>query len=126
MLTDPLSVTYNGNAKSLPAVTGSTGLDVDRVLGTRKYGTADGEFIVATRQCVRRNGTYQGEIHLTRVGADTDSTNVYTGLFSNSVGLVYGIPPSRVNTSVDIPLIRAALLSLVDTSLQSRILGGEH
>jgi hypothetical protein len=27
---------------------------------------------------------------------------------------------------VDIPLIRAALLSLVDTTLQSRIVGGEH
>lgn len=126
MLTDPLSVTYNGNAKSLPGVTGSTGLDLDRVLGSRRYATADGEFLVATRQGVRRNGDFQGEIHLSRVAADTDTTNVYSGLFGNSVGLVYGINPARVATSVDVPLIRAALLTLVDSALQSRIIAGEY
>lgn len=126
MLTDPLSVTYNGNAKSLPVVTGSTGLDLDRVLGTRRYATADGEFLVATRQGVRRNGDLQGEIHLARVAADTDTTNVYQGLFGNSVGLVYGINPARIATAVDIPLIRAALLALVDSSLQGKIIAGEH
>jgi hypothetical protein len=126
MLTDPLSVTYNGNTKSLPAVTGSTRFDLERLLGTRKYMTADGEFLVATRQGVRRDGNYQGEIHLARTAADTDVNTAASGYFSNSVGLVYGVNPLRVGTSVDIPLIRAALLSLVDTTLQGRIIGGEH
>jgi len=125
MLTDPLSVTYNGNAKSLPVVTGSTGLDLDRLLSNRKYATADGEFTVVTRQGVRRSGDFVGEIHLARKAPDTDTTNVWTGDFSNSVGLVFGVNPARANTAVDLPLIRAALLSLVDTTLQGRIIGGE-
>jgi hypothetical protein len=126
MLSDPLSVTYNGNAKSLPAVTGSTGLDLARLVASRKFATADGEFLVATRQGVRRDGNYVGEIHLSRVAADTDTTNVYQGYFGNSVGLVFGTPPSKVGTAVDIPLIRAALLSLVDTTLQGRLIAGEY
>jgi hypothetical protein len=126
MLTDPLSVTYNGSAKSLPAITGSTGLDLDRLLGSRKYATADGEFTVATRQGVRRDGNYQGEIHLIRTALETDVNTAFSGSFMNSVGLVYGVNPYRAGTSVDIPLIRAALLSLVDPALQGRILGGEH
>lgn len=126
MLTDPLSVTYNGSAKSLPAVTGSSRLDLDRLLGTRLYKTSDGEFSVATRQGVRRDGSYTGEIHLIRTAPETDTNTVAQGYFSNSVGLVFGVNPLRVGTSVDIPLIRTALLALVDPALQSRILGGEH
>jgi len=71
MLTDPLSVTYNGNGKSLPVVTGFTSLDLDRVVATRKYATADGEFSVVTRQGVRRSGDFVGEIHLVRKAPDT-------------------------------------------------------
>jgi hypothetical protein len=126
MLTDPLSVTYNGSAKTLPVVTGSTRIDLDRLLGSRKYATADGEFTVATRQGVRRDGVLQGEIHLIRKALETDVNTAFSGYFSNSVGLVYGIDPIRANTSVDIPLIRAALLSLVDSSLEAKILGGQH
>jgi len=126
VLTDPLSVSYNGSSKSLPAITGSNPISVERVLGARRYGTADGEFTVYTRQSSRKDGARQSEITLERRALETDVNTTMQGYFSNSVGLVFTSNRFQVATSVDIPLIRAALLSLVDTTLQGRIINGEH
>lgn len=43
----------------------------------------------------------------------------------NSVSLSFGFDPTRAETSVDIPLLRTALLAYVDSTLQSRIIAGE-
>jgi len=126
MLTDPLSVTYNGAAKALPQVTGSTsGLELGKVTSSRKYATADGEFTVATRQSTLKDGTRKAEIFLSRMAPETDVNTTWSGYFSNAVGLTFIINPAGANVSVDIPLIRAALLSLCDTTLQGRLIAGE-
>jgi hypothetical protein len=126
MLTDPLSVTYNGSAKTLPQVTGKTdGLDQAKLIHSRKYATADGEFSVDTRQSILKDGTRKAEVFLTRKAAETDANTVAQGYFNNSVGLTFIVNSFGANASVDIPLIRAALLSLVDTTLQGRLIGGE-
>jgi len=45
----------------------------------------------------------------------------------NAFGMFYMFDTSsRANMSVDIPLLRTSLLALVDSTLQGRILNGEH
>jgi hypothetical protein len=90
------------------------------------YATSDGEFVVATRQLIRGGSEKTGEITLTRRLADTDAATVAQGYFNNSVTLAFTTNTSRVGTDVDIPLLRSALLALVDPALQSRIINGEH
>lgn len=125
MLSDPISVTYNGSAKSLPATSTPFRLNVARVIGTRSYNTADGEFTVSTRQSVLRDGDWVSEIYLTRAAPETDTNTVAQGYFSNSVGLSFVTNPYKAGTAVDLPLLRAALLAFVDTTLQGRLIGGE-
>jgi hypothetical protein len=125
MLSDPLSVTYNGTAKSLPVASGRWP-SAGRVVGSRMYKTADGEFTVATRQLIRGNGDRTGEITLTRTAPETDTGTAAQGYFDNSVTLAFTTNTFGAGTSVDIPLIRSALLALVDTTLQNRLIAGEH
>jgi hypothetical protein len=125
MLSDPLSVTYNSVAKSLPVSSGLWPTN-PRELGKRMYKTADGEFTVATRQLAHRNGDKTAEISLSRTVGDTDVNTVAQGLFSNSVTLSFTTNSFGVGTSVDIPLLRSALLALVDSTLQGRLIVGEH
>jgi len=44
---------------------------------------------------------------------------------SNTFKVCYLFDTSRANMSVDIPLLRTALLSLLDSTFQGRILSGE-
>jgi len=126
MLSDPLSVTYNGTAKSLPVI-GGRWPSVPKEVGKRMYGTADGEFVVATRQLVHGDTRNRvAEISLQRTAPDTDPNTAAQGYFGNSVALRFTTNAYSVGTSADIPLIRAALLSLVDSTLQGRLITGEH
>lgn len=125
MLSDPLNVTYNGSSKSLPVSSGRWP-SIPRVLGKRYYSTSDGEFVVATRQLVHGNGDKVAEITLSRQFTETDSATVFEGSARNSVTLTFTTNSVGAGTSVDIPLLRTALLSLVDTTLQGRLINGEH
>jgi hypothetical protein len=120
MLSDPLSVTYNGSAESLARVSAGSG-------GTR-YTTADGEFEFAISNfSFPRYGGMGAMVTLTRLLPDptpADAFDAYRNVH-NTFGFVYGFDPIRAETSVDVPRLRAALISFVDSSLQTRILGGE-
>lgn len=126
MLSDPLSVTYNSVAKSLPAVGAATPA-TKKLDESRCYRTADGEFEVRTLKYTDSVGMTRFEISLSRAtpDSDTDPFNDSWHYLPNSFGLVYEVNDVRFATSVDIPLLRTALLALVDSTLQSRILGGE-
>jgi hypothetical protein len=126
MLSDPLSVTYNGSAKSLPA-RGSFEPRAGKLIASRAYGTADNEFGVVTSSWLLPAGVTRSEIILTRVTPDSDS-DPFNGNWRelpNSVGLVFEANSFRYATSVDIPLLRTALLSLVDSSFQAKLISGE-
>lgn len=127
MLSDPLSVTYNGSAKSLPRTGGST-RGVKKVLANSVYNTADGEFTVRTVHSLMGDGGHRMEITLSRRVPDPDSdplTGATSSVWTNSVGLVYEFNDSHYQTNTDIPLLQTALLSLVDSTLRGRLLGGE-
>ena len=119
MFSDPLAVTYNGSAKSLPRVSGS-------VNGT-KYRTADGEFEISISNTrLKWDGT-RVDITMTRRVPDPTPSNVFDDYreIKNSFSLSYSFDTTRAEASVDIPLLRTALLALVDSTFQGRLISGE-
>jgi len=119
MFSDPLAVTYDGSAKSLPRVSASA-------RGTA-YRTADGEYEVRISDSSTERDGNRVSITLTRRLPDPTPSNVFDDYrdVKNSVTLSFGFDTSRAETSVDIPLLRTALLALVDSTFQSRLISGE-
>lgn len=93
------------------------------------FRTADGEFEVKISDFLnQRDGETRREISLARRLPDPTPSNVFDDyrVIRNVFGLSYVFDTnSRANTSVDIPLLRTALLALVDSTLQGRIIAGE-
>jgi hypothetical protein len=126
VFTDPLSVTYNSVVKTLPRVSGNYYLNPKRVLATSKYATSDGEFSVFIRQSLLEDRCFLADISLGRVTPDDiDPETSPNGIFPNRVGLQFVTNEAHFASSVDIPLLRSALLTLVDSSFQTRLIGGE-
>jgi hypothetical protein len=123
MFTDPLSVTYNGSAKSLYAGTGQL-RGAERVLFSRYYNTSDGEFLVRTRAS-RGNQIEKNEILLARILHSTDPDPLNRPLPFNAVSVSVLYDSNRSATSVDVPRLRAALFALVDDTFMGRMVGGE-
>lgn len=119
MLTDPQSVTYNGSAKSLVRKSVANGTSV--------YGTTDSEFEMSISRSETEDGLIRIEIKLERVTPDPTPSDVFDDYrrIPNRFGFVYEIDPNGFFSAVDIPLLRAALIAHVDTTLQGRLLGGE-
>jgi len=120
MLTDPLAVTFDGSAKSLPRVSAKATRTV--------YRTADGEFeVVISSSPIQRDGSNGLSVMLYRKLPDPTPTNVFDDyrMVRNGFGLSYSFDPTRAGLSVDLPLLRTALLSLVDSTLQGRLISGE-
>lgn len=121
MLTEPLSVTYNGSAESLPRVGGGPNSAI--------YRTADTEFEVSISNfVVPRHGGNGCIIMMSRFLPDPTPADVFDAYrkVHNTFGFVYGFDPVRAETSVDVPRLRSALNSFVDSTLQGRLIGGER
>lgn len=119
--TDPLSVTYDGSAKSLPRVSVKDSSSV--------YRTADGEFSISIERSPL-SGVEGGErvsLIMSRTVPDpTPLDGNPNRQIINSFGLTIGFDaPSREQASVDVPLLRTAVLALVDSTFQSRLIQGE-
>jgi hypothetical protein len=120
MLSDPLAVTYDGSAKSLARTSSSPNRTV--------YRTADGEFVITiTGSSAGRTGPQLVSISLARRLPDPTPSDVFDDYreIRNEFTLSYSFDSTRAETSVDIPLLRTALLAFVDSTLQSRLIGGE-
>lgn len=124
MLTDPLSITYNSVAKSLARGSGVFPQTKRQLLVTHYRDSAD-EFFARIVQSTLGNGGVQAQIYLGRTNPDTDPDPMIGARLSNYVGLVFAADPFRANTATDIPLLRSALLSFVDTTMQNRLINGE-
>jgi hypothetical protein len=119
MLTDPLSVTYDGSTKTLPRVSaGSRGT---------VYRTADGELEVSISRDPSWNGNERRSVKLSRTSPDPTPENVFDGFrnITNSFTISYEFDPSRFELSDELPRLRAALLNLLDVPTQGRIISGE-
>jgi len=121
VLTDPLSVTYNGSAKSLPRISLDSRGSV--------YRTADGEFEVSISKFLPpRYGIGGAGIFLARRIPDPTPSNAFDDYRSiyNVFGVTYGFDlNTRAEASVDLPRLRTALLSFVDSTLEGRLIAGE-
>lgn len=124
MLSDPLSVTIDGSARSLARV-GVRRRSIPQTVNEVGYRTADGTYSVMTSQFRhRQSGDRRAEILLSKVVPDLSSTTNYTGDIISRVGLIFETDPYGYG-AVDLANVRTALLTLVDTTLQGRIVAGE-
>jgi hypothetical protein len=125
MLSDPISITYDANAKSLPRTSPKSGGTV-RLLSQSGFNTADGEFDVNIKRTENGQGRRRTEIIFSRTAPDTDGPFVgnYPDV-ANSFGIILESNALSVNTSVDLPKLRTALLAFVDTTMTNRLIGGE-
>jgi hypothetical protein len=92
------------------------------------YRSADGEFeIVISGSPSGRTGRNFVSISLARILPDPTPGDVFDDyrFIRNEFTLSYSFDSSRAGASVDIPRLRTALLSFVDSTLQGRLLGGE-
>jgi hypothetical protein len=125
MLSDPISLTYNGNAKSLArAPRPRTG--VRKVVGRSGFTSDTGEFVVETTSMLMSDRSRKVEITLYRnppySGSITPPPQSEQG---NGVSLCFIVNENFNETVTDIPLIRAALLAYVDSTIQSKLLQGQ-
>jgi len=119
MFTDPLSVTYNSTSKSLSRVMQDE--------ASSRYRTADGEFEVNISTRSDKDGLEFRQISLTRLIPDPTPTNVFDNFrpIRNAYGLSYAFDTTRAEASVDFPRLRTALLALVDSTFEGRLIAGE-
>jgi len=123
VFSDPFSITYDGNVKSLPRT--EVARDYNR------YTTADGEFEVLISNNLRKpqNGIATVSFKLARYLPDPtpgDFSNPYRNV-RNSFGFSYGFDAiTRAEVSVDVPRLRATVNTLIDSAFQGRLLGGER
>jgi hypothetical protein len=125
MLSDPISVTYDATATNLPRTSPKSGGTV-RLLGQSGFNTADGEFDVSIKRTEHSHGRRRTEIILSRTAPDSDGP--FVGNYPdvrNSFGVVFESNALTINTSVDVPKLRTALLAFLDTPMTNRLLGGE-
>lgn len=126
MFSDPLSVTYNGAVKTLARLGRVSRPGVAKTLMTNVYGTADEEFSVYITESNMGGNVRRFEIILERTQLDSDGPFVGNYIpLPNRFGFVYEVNSLKYNTATDVALLRTALSSLVDTTFQTRILGGE-
>jgi len=119
VFTDPFSVTYNGTAYSLPR----TGLDRQQSF----YSTADGTLALNVRNSTGREGSRLAVIELQRRVPDPTPTDVFDPYRDviNGFSVGFRTDVTKASASSDIPLLRTALLALVDSTLQGRLISGE-
>jgi hypothetical protein len=119
VFTDPFSVTYNGTAYSLPR----TGLTKQESF----YRTADGTLALNVRNSTGKAGSRLAVIELLRRVPDPTPTDVFDPYRDIINGFSIGIRTdvTSASASTDIPLLRTALLALVDTTFTGRLIGGE-
>jgi hypothetical protein len=118
MFSDPLSVTVDGSAKSLSRIATSK----DRT----QYKTANDEFqVFIWNTHPNGTGSFTAAIELQQNYLDPtpDPYQGYPGV-SNAFGISYRVNRSRHELD-DLPILRAALLGLVNTAFETRLLTGE-
>jgi hypothetical protein len=120
MFTDPLAVTYDGSTLQLPRVgSGNRGT---------AYRTADGVLEMRITSITRpKVGNATRYVKLTRRLPDPTPGDAFDAfrVIEDSFGVSYDFDLSRGGL-LDIPKLRTALLSFLDSAIEARILNGEQ
>jgi hypothetical protein len=122
LLSDPLSVTYDGDSVSL--------VRINQANGSSTYVAPDDYLrLDINRSATAVAGVERCEILLTKIIPDDSPEDPFDENWRpipNSFGIVIEVNSNRFATATDVPLLRTALLALVDSTLQGRLIGGEH
>lgn len=124
MLTDPMSITIGGSAKTLPRAGGYVP-GIARRLSQTNYRDSTDEYFARITQSVRADGGMLAEFILGRTTPDPDPDPFLGYRGTNYVGLVVSAELARISTGTDIPLLRTALNTFVDSTMLNRLIGGE-
>jgi len=124
MLTDPMSITIGGTARTLPCAGGYIP-GLKRRLNVSNYRDSSDEYFARIVQSVRADGGMHAEFILGRTTPDPDPDPFLGYRATNYVGLVVSADAARISTSTDIPLLRTALNTFVNQTMLDRLIGGE-
>lgn len=120
MLSDPISITYDGSPKSMPRSSGSP-LSRSMPVGTTYYGNlASGLLMRISQSRMQWNFPRPLDKVEFTLFEQTEETD-----YPNGAGLVFYSDPFRENTSTTIPLLDAAVRTFVDSTIRSRLVNGE-
>jgi hypothetical protein len=93
------------------------------------YRTADGEFEISISKFLPpRYGIGGAGIFLARRLPDPTPSNAFDDyrVIYNTFGVTYGFDAlTRAEASVDLPRLRTALLAFIDSTMETRLIGGE-
>ena len=127
MLPDPLTVTYNSVAKTLPR-SAAPRAAVRKLIGSSSFATSEHGFELFTSQARMTDGCRRAEVLLSRTTPDPDS-NPFTDSYQflpNRFGFVYEVNRLGAFSTTDIPLLRSALTSLITSAFELKVIGGEY
>jgi hypothetical protein len=119
MFTDPMKVTYEAIEKSLPLVA------VTKDAAT--YVTSDGTMEVVISHSSLGDSVQRHSIKLSLI-AQEPPEDLFTGTFrriANAVEFSFETDITRFNSEEELPLVRAALESLLDETMFLRLMGRE-
>jgi len=119
VLSDPLSISYDGSAKSLVR---------NSMSGVRSiYRTADRTFEMTISRNTNGVGHEFAVVEFTRFAPDPTGSDPFDPYrpIGNSFSLGFRRDVSRHEASTVLPLLRSALNSFVDDAMMNRILNGE-
>lgn len=116
MLSDPIAITFDSAAKSLPRASAVVP-NHKKELGSSTYRTADGEFVAKTTRTQLADNSVKTEFLLGRI--------VVASGDANYVGISF-IQKDLDNSSLaDFDKLRTALLTFVSSTVQGRLIAGE-
>jgi hypothetical protein len=121
MLSEPVSLTVNSVAKSLPRTATPKGLLLTKV-ATSHFNTSDGVFALKVERFV--SGPYV-RMQVSLQQTDVDDLDGKGNLRKDTFGVFFDFIPTSDEAVVNIATLRTALLAFLDSTTTSRILGGE-
>lgn len=121
MLSDPISMTISGVAKTLPRSAAPKGRVYTKV-ATSDFNTSDGEFNLKIERFV--SGDYVRTQAILRKN-DLDDLDGRGYARAESFGIVYDCIPTSDEKIANLAALRSALLTFIDTGIESRIINGE-
>jgi len=118
MFTEPITVTIDGSATSFTRI--STSEEVDVRLG--QFRSADGAYTLSINSQSMGPDLTRYEVTLMKCDLGT----VLDRMRRNGVGIVLYVDTYRDDTSTQVPLLRTAISTWLDSTLQGRVLAGEN
>jgi hypothetical protein len=125
VFSDPTQVTIAGVNNSLARKYLGTPQATAKAVSGATYGSSTGEVEMVIHHDQMISGNRRSTVMLYRHNLDSSPWDGSVPSLSNGVGLVFEVNSQRYNSTVDLADLRAAVIALVDSAFQARVVGGE-